>query len=278
MYTLECAALVLGISSMTLERWIARAGIKKVIIYTDRARAYITHEDVIMLSDKNTRRLGTLDKIINKDGKIDFKDFYTMEEIAKFIGVSVDTVRRWLRESTIEKKYIVTGRKRVYISYHDVLRLVITNARQVHREDAIIEDKVDNTSKKSLIGTNNDLYTIKDVACIIGVKTTTVMYWIKKFNISKTYIYTNKERVYIHHSDVLMLACHHSISTSPEERHKQGLYTIKETALFIGVSESKVRELLKKLNIIRIRIDTDKKTTYIHYSDVLVLARRHQKT
>jgi predicted site-specific integrase-resolvase len=278
MYTLQCAAWVLGVSRTTIRRWIAQAGIEKVIIQTDRARAYITHDDVVMLSDKNVRKLGKLDKMTNRGSHSLEQDFYTLVEVATFMGVSVATVRKWVLESAIEKKFIVTDRKRMYISYHDVLRLTVQHARKMNREDATIGEQLESNLQKVPSGVSNAIYTIEDISRNFGFSTYTIKNWIVKFNIGKTYMYTDRKRLYIQHCDVLMLAHHHQIRTSPEKRHEKGLYTVKEVLLFLGVTRKTLEKWLKKLNISKIRIDADKKRVYIHSSDVLMLAHRHQKT
>jgi excisionase family DNA binding protein len=73
-----------------------------------------------------------------------------------------------------------------------------------------------------------------------------------------------------------MLARQHQMRTSPEKRHEQGLYTIKETAQLLGITKQTVGNWLEKLNISKIRMDTNERRMYIHYSDVLMLACRKQ--
>jgi predicted site-specific integrase-resolvase len=277
MYTLQCAALVLGVSKTTVRRWIDQAGIEKVTIQTDKARMYITHNDVVMLAEKNLRKLGKLDKTTDRDSNSPEQDFYTMEEIATFIGVSLLTVERWLKEHEIEKKFIVTDRRRVYVSYHDVLWLAIQHRYKPKREEVTIGGREDIASLKVATGRDKDLYTIKEISQILGVSSYTIGRWIKKLNISKNYIYTGRERVYIHRRDVLMLVRRHQIRTSPEKRHERGLYTVKDVSLLLGVAEYTICNWLYKLNIRCIRINSDERRMYIHYSDVLVLENWHRE-
>ncbi len=278
MYTLQCAASVLGVSLRTVRRWIEQAGIEKVIIPTDRARMYITHDDVVTLANKNFRKLVKLDKMTKRDGNSPEQDLYTMEEIAKFIGVALGTVKRWLKESEIEKKFIVTDKKRVYISYRDMLRLAIQHRNKMKREENTIGGREDVTSLKVATGEDKGLYTIKDLIQIFNVSSHTIERWIRKFDISKTHIYTDKKRTYIQRSDVLMLVRRHQMDTSPEKRHEQGLYTAKEAALFIGVSNQQVYNLVYKFNISVLRVGTSKRRVYIRYSDVLMLADWYRET
>ncbi len=276
MYTLQCAASVLGVSLTTVRNWMAQAGIEAVTIQTDRARMYITHADVVTLADKNFRKLSKLDKMTNRGSNSPEQDLYTMEEIAKFIGVSLITVRRWLKESDIEKKFIVTDKMRVYISYRDVLGLAIQHRIKMKKEEGTIGGREDITSLRVATGRNKDLYTIKDISQLLTVSLRTVERWIQKFNISKTHIYTDKNRTYIHRSDVLMLARRHQMGTSPENRHEQGWYTVKEAALFIGVSKMKVYHWVNKFGISKLRVGTGKRRMCIRYSDVLMLADWYQ--
>ncbi len=278
MYTLQCAASVLGVSLITVRRWIAQAGIKTVIIPTDIARAYITHNDVLTLAHKNFRKLVKLDKMTNQGSNSPEQVLYTMEEIAKFIGVSQTTVKRWLKESGIEKKFIVSDRMRVYISYRDMLELAIQHRINFTRKYAKIGGREDITSLRVATGRDKDLYTLKEISQFFNVSLDTVERWIRKFNISKEHIYTDKNRTYIHRSDVLMLARQHQMRTSPEKRHEQGLSTVKEAALFIGVSERRVYYWINKFKISKLRMSADKRCMCIRYSDVLMLADWYQKT
>ncbi len=278
MYTLQCAASVLGVSLITVRRWIEQAGIKKVIIQTDIARAYITHDDVVTLAHKNFRKLVKLDKMTDQGSNSPEQVLYTMEEVAKFVGVSQTTVKRWLKESGIEKKFIVSDRMRVYISYRDMLKLAIQHRINFTRKYGKIGEREDITSLRVATGRDKDLYTIKEISQFFNVSLDTVERWIRKFNISKEHIYTDKNRTYIHRSDVLMLARQHQTRTSPKKRHEQGLSTVKEAALFIGVSERRVYYWINKFKISKLRMSADKRCMCIRYSDVLMLADWYQKT
>ena len=48
---------------------------------------------------------------------------YNIHNAARVLGVSVTTIRRWIAPSNIEKTVIETDRKRVYLSYNDILTL-----------------------------------------------------------------------------------------------------------------------------------------------------------
>ncbi len=181
MYTLQCAASVLGVSLTTIRNWIEQAGIEKVIIPTDRARVYITHDDVVTLANKNFRKLVRLDKMKNQGSNSPEQDLYTMEEIAKFIGVSYSTVKKWLKESEIEKKFIVTDRRRVYISYRDMLGLAIRHRNNLSRAKFAIGGRKDITSLGVATGRDKDLYTQKDIAQLLNVPLPTIETWVKKY-------------------------------------------------------------------------------------------------
>jgi DNA-binding transcriptional MerR regulator len=129
MYTIQSAAWVLGVPRTTVRRWMEQAGIEKVVIEADRVRKYIADIDVLMLSDKHCRKLGKLEKITRRKDDDQDKDLYTLSEVAKFLGVTVNTVRKWLLEAGMEKKYIVTDKRRVYVCFYDILVLVNMHRR-----------------------------------------------------------------------------------------------------------------------------------------------------
>ena len=46
-----------------------------------------------------------------------------MEDAAKYLGVSIEAVKRWVEKANISKIYVMTDRKRGYIHKSDVVRL-----------------------------------------------------------------------------------------------------------------------------------------------------------
>src|SRR5437667_766821 len=198
MYTIQSAAWVLGVPTTTVRRWIEQAGIEKVLIEADRVRNYIADIDVLMLSDKHCRKLGKLEKITRRKDDDQDKDLYTLSEVAKFLDVTINTVRKWLLEADIEKKYIVTDKRRVYVSFYDVLVLVNMH-RRVEKQYSCLTKCFDEKQRE------NGLYSLKEAARILGVSYDTTIGWIKKYNIDREINHNDRQSVYMQDCVLMML-------------------------------------------------------------------------
>lgn len=254
---------------------MAQLGIEKVVVETNRRRVYISDSDLLLLSAKSCRKLGRLDKITKQDNGSQEEELYTIADAAKFLNVSVHTVKNWLSQDAIEKQYIVTDIKRVYISYRNLLLLALKHGRTMSRKDAIGTKQADNGSqaKPEL----KDLYTIEETAQLLGVAKCSISRWIEKLNISKNYIRTDRRRVYIQHSDVLLLADQYRGKSRQEKQLEKDLYSTEEIALLLSVSKRTVRKWIAKYDISKKYTLADKRRMYIQRSDVLMLASQRRR-
>ena len=209
---------------------------------------------------------------------------YTMQNAARVLGVSEPTVRRWIAESNIERTVIETDRKRIYVSYNDILALadkykpLKVNIADQEKQEKFAQEKA-------------GLYDIKDVARILAVAPSTVINWIRNSNIEKILMSNGRKRVYISYSDMVILAEKHNRtitydhvtkeqnSNAQEDEHpqKKKLYTVADAALFLGTAEGTVRKWLPLYNIEKRTVETDRGRIYITYSDILMLATKKKR-
>src|SRR5579859_4873555 len=198
MYTVRSAALTLGVSLSTMRRWIAESGVGKSI-ETDRTRVYITYDDLALLAFKHGRKMeqeAKRDKALQEQEEQEGDKLYSIVDTARLLNVSVATVKVWLSQSRVEKKVIITDRKRVYISYRDIVLLA-------HKHS--IPDRVNKEEKV--------FYTIEDVTLFFGVTSATVRRWMRgahvRGKITETkcaYCRKTKRRVSLSSDDVRLLA------------------------------------------------------------------------
>ena len=173
--------------------WVSQAAIQKQVVVTDRRRVCISYDDILLLVWKHRHKIHVERKhpegtVIGEEGgyyqiEQGEKELYTIEEAALFLGVSANTVRRWLETSAISKEVIRTDRPRVYIQQSDVMLLADQHQKNPQGQD---------------------FYTIKDTAQLLSVSTRTVRTWIEKFAINKKVIRTDRLRVYIQYSHLMM--------------------------------------------------------------------------
>jgi predicted site-specific integrase-resolvase len=207
---------------------------------------------------------------------------YNIQNVARLLGVSEPTARRWIAESNIEKTVIETDRKRIYITYNDILALA----------DKYKPLKVNIADQEKFSQERAGLYSIDDVARILGVAEQTVRKWMASANIEKKLMANDRKRVYVSYSDIVTLAEKHNRtitydnvmkeqdSNTQEDDHPQEkkLYTVTDAALFLGAAESTVRRWLPLYNIEKRTVETDRGRIYITYNDIMMLAskRKHE--
>jgi predicted site-specific integrase-resolvase len=121
MYTLHNAARVLGVSIGTVRRWIADDKMETEIIETDRKRVYLSFDQIVELADKH-RPLKMRGPDQEKSAP-EQTGLYSIAEAAELLGVGYNTVSAWMSESNIERKTVMSDKKRVYISYSDLVAL-----------------------------------------------------------------------------------------------------------------------------------------------------------
>ncbi len=267
MYTLQRAALTLDISLTTLRKWIKQAGIRTVTLVTDRKRVYIAKKDVTWLIDSHFRQLGDLNEITKRDHSYDEHDLYTVAEVAKFMGVSVKTVKRWLLEPGIETQVVVTDRRRVCISFLDFMKLALRHIRARTGEEMDLGeralDREDDCFQENADG--EDLLTIEATALALGVSQDAVRKWVRRFDISKKLIYTDRERVYVPYSEVVEVV----ERQREEKRVVDGLFSMKYAAQFLGIAEATLGRWMEKAGISKVVVDDGRRRVYIHTCDVV---------
>src|SRR5579859_5993193 len=128
MYTLETAGKKLGVSKRTVRRWIKEDEMDVEIIETDRKRVYLTYNDLVALSNKHRSLKIKLDPHPNYP---DLTGLYSVQDVARVFGVDETTVKRWMRDTGIEKKVIGTDRRRGYVGYSDLVTLANKSNRTI---------------------------------------------------------------------------------------------------------------------------------------------------
>src|SRR5216110_2920029 len=262
MYPLQIAASMLGVSTTTVHRWIAQASISTVTIETDRKRRYISQQDLINLAVIHQRKIGNLNEITNRPKNHPDPELYTLVEVAQFLDVSLVTVRAWLIQANIEKRYIATDRKRIYLTDRDIAVLIYN-----HRWNKKYGHNTNPTSPIDQIPHN--LCTLRDAARYLRVNPNTVRKWLDQYNINKT-ILTSKKRIYIEQCDLLRLADLH-----PKKPITLDLCTIKEAARYLGVPRTTIEVWLVRHHITKHIIGSTGQRVYIHYTDVIKLEHLH---
>jgi DNA-binding transcriptional MerR regulator len=195
---------------------------------------------------------------------------YNLHNAARVLGVSRQTVRKWIAEDNIEIKMIATDRNRIYLAYTDIIALA--NKHRPLRLHGLEENK----KFQELEG----LYSLEEASKILGVKNQTVRVWVSESKIERKILTTDKRRAYISYSSLVALSekYNHPIAYDKLKKAKVSenqensdsddnkLYTVADAALFLGVTEDTVRDWLSKHNIERQSKGNDGRRIYISYS------------
>lgn len=140
---------------------------------------------------------------------------YTLESASIILGTSQSTVKRWMGKFHIEGKLLTIDNKRRYLSEDDLLTL-IDHANRNKPENPVKQEMLKKyrieTEVNSLYQEDGEekLYSFADAASFLDASTDTVRKWVAQHHIKRTKITTNRPRMYISHTDVLMLARLHS--------------------------------------------------------------------
>jgi DNA-binding transcriptional MerR regulator len=255
MYTIQKAAALLGITEQTIRIWMKQIGIKSKIIVTDQRRAYLTDDDMETLIDhfaqKTAKRGGKKKKKKSNNAEITVnldteyhpvnkqEKLYSVIGAASALGVSVVAIRQWINQHNIDAKVINTDRKRLYISYKDVLRLA-----DLHGIKKIKNVPADINSRTESNNTPDDmhkLYSIAEAALFLDASVLTVKKWVRQHNIEKTTKSTDRSRAYIAYKDILRLA----------DLHKRKI--VPAPSPFNVVEE--IKELKRKLNALACEVE-----------------------
>jgi len=189
---------------------------------------------------------------------------YTLDTAARALGVCKDTVRRWIRLDNLPVATIVTDKKRVYLAHRDLLALA-------HKHQPLNIKPDPHQRYPDLSG----LYPIKDVIRVFGVTDSTINKWIRDLGIEKQFIITDRRRAYLSYSHLVTLAHQYNRTIPHGPSVQTKLYTVAETALFLGVSEMTVKRWLLLHHIEKKTVETNPGDIYITYSDAMLLATAH---
>src|SRR5438034_1230072 len=118
MYTLQIAASILRISQSTLRNWIAQANIQTIPVEIDRRRMYLSRRDLINLAAAHQRKIAPPTTLTELPKNHPDPDLYTLAEAAQCLDISPNALKEWLKQDNIEKRYITTDRKRIYITVY----------------------------------------------------------------------------------------------------------------------------------------------------------------
>ncbi len=249
MYSIQKAAALLGRSEQTIKRWMNRYDIKRVLVETDRRRVYIADNDMKTLTDHIYQRVTKSDEkteLYNKTNREVITDgedkYYSLASTASLLGVSVVSVKKWSRQDHIEKKLIVTDKKRAYIAHDDVLRIA-----ELHRckvSPKLYEDTDMQGEISAIEHDMDELCSIKEVALYLDVSHSAVRKWIRQANIEKKTKFVGREIACITYRDVIILAEMHRCSTV----HNTSSLTTKEE---IKVIKGKLKELAADIEDIK---------------------------
>ena len=101
MYSIQKAAALLGRLERTIKRWVKQYDIKRVLVETDRRRAYIADNDMKTLTDHIYQRATKVNdktvlyNITNKEVITDGEDkYYSLASTASLLGVSVVSIKK----------------------------------------------------------------------------------------------------------------------------------------------------------------------------------------
>ena len=138
-YSLSGVASILDVSLNTVKGWIKQHNIDKKMLSTDRRRAYISHADVLRLADlhgraivKNLRADITVKQEDNHLQEEVKQKLYSLSEVAAYLNASQASVQNWIKQHNIEKKLKIADRRRVCITFNDVLLLAELHNRPVN--------------------------------------------------------------------------------------------------------------------------------------------------
>jgi predicted site-specific integrase-resolvase len=219
MYTVERATLILGVSDTTVRRWMKKCGIQGKVMLTGKRKIYLSFSEMVTLVGEVERKVEKSDRKRRpqmresaekreedqaEQGERE-KDFYSLANAASFLGVSTHSIRRWINKHNIAKKIISTDRKRSYIARADLLRLADLHGRKAAKRmhaDVTVQSVESDTHDDI----DNRLYSLSEAALYLNASKISVKRWIVEHGIEKIMKSTDRNRVYIAHKDMVMLA------------------------------------------------------------------------
>jgi DNA-binding transcriptional regulator YiaG len=279
LFTRAEAARYLHVSRSTIISWMVKHNIVKKREESDDRLVYLSYDDLMLLAREHQRKLVKKDDLVRTrkqdNGQQEERKLYTVAEAAAYLNTTPSSIIRWMKSDNIEKKFIETDRRRIYIAYKDVILL-----GEKHRERRIKKQQV-----RTINPGNNDehgqqLYTIDEIALFLNVSKSTMKKWIAQYNVNKTIIVADRKRTYVSYNDIVVIAQKHhyeipkndSSDIATHQENEQRLYTIAESALFMNISEGTLRNWIDAESIQKIVIASDRVRVYIAYEDIVWLA------
>jgi len=224
---------------------------------------YLSRRDLINLAAAHQRKIAPPTTLTELPKNHPDPDLYTLAEAAQCLDISPNALKEWLKQDNIEKRYITTDRKRIYITVYDIAKLM-----RKHRWKR--NYNINTTMLKEPL--ERGLCTINDAAHYLGVHPDTVKRWLKKHNISTKTAITDRRRIYIEEQYILQLANLHARRPKTKD-----LCSITETARYLGVSRQTVGRWLQQHNILTHILGTTGQRICIDYTDVIRLEYLHPK-
>jgi DNA-binding transcriptional MerR regulator len=257
MYTIRKAAALLGITENTVRVWMRLHSIKSKILVTDRRRSYITDDDMATLTDhfvqktakreskKKKKKSNNAEIMVNLDTEYHpvnrQEKLYSVSGVASALGVSLITIRTWIKQNDVDAKIINTDRRRLYISHNDILRLAeLHGIKKIKNVPADTDLRTEGNNVQDDI---NKLYTLAEAALFLDASITSVRKWVKQHNIEKNIKVTDKIRIYIAYKDILMLADMHKRKLVPDPSPFNVVEEIKEIRSELKALTSEIKDI-----------------------------------
>lgn len=221
-------------------------------------------------------------------GKVGISNMYSIHQVAKILGISRNTVKRWLKLYGIELTILETDRKRAYISDDD-MEILVNHIYKKVQEDSAKNSKLHKDKKEVIIIGDRKYYSFAKAASLLDVSVDSIRNWSNKDGIEQKMVMTDRKRGYISHDDTLRIAHIHKCKVSSsiyEDIEVQGefitaktdmdqLYSIRDASLCLDVTIVTVKRWIKQHNIEKRTKFNGRDIICITYRDIRHLAELH---
>lgn len=127
------------------------------------------------------------------------------------------------------------------------------------------------------------LYSVVETARLLNVSVSTVRAWLLRSSVEKRVISTDRTRVYVAYSDILMLAKEHRVADVRINQEVKGLYSVEDMTLLFGVTADTVKSWIKESDVKKQLIETkcpycrmSKRRVYVSSDDVHLIAEQYR--
>ena len=128
-YSFAGAALLLGVSVISVKRWSMQDGMPQKFLISGRKRWYIPHDDLFHIAELHRLRIApnalaeiSAQREVNAT-QTNMDKLCSTKEVALYLDIAHNTAKKWIREARIEFKTKFMGKEARYITYGDVVRL-----------------------------------------------------------------------------------------------------------------------------------------------------------